>query len=320
MPYSSRAGSLWDAQAVLKIDNMGRCAGWARSCHRNCANPIARHNQQKADNLIDVLDTKTPDFDLLEDDLYDLAGLLLCRRVHQDQADDIVGKWKTRLDHFAASQIEEEEAPRRRRQASGRALILGTTNSSSRAVSGPSRPSDLPAPSLFGSVQSIPVTMYQLPQPQYSEARPTDSSNSQEIAIATLQARVTEILDRLSARSGERTPESSTSPEPRRTTAAASSAPSTSSESRRLTDTTPSTPACTTRHARRLAIDDCCPICHDDFLLRDRDRLVWCKSGCGRTVHQDCFETWEKACQDGDRTVTCGICRTPWSQDCDCES
>lgn len=76
--------------------------------------------------------------------------------------------------------------------------------------------------------------------------------------------------------------------------------------------------ACTRRHIRRRAIDDSCPICYEDFLLRDQDQLVWCKSGCGRTVHKTCFDTWKTACLDREAAVTCVMCRTQWARDCAC--
>ena len=293
MPSCSRTVSLWDAQSVLKIDNMGRCAGWARSRHRNCANPIARHNQQRADNLIEALQKESPDFETLEDDLYQLASLLLCRAVHQNQVDDIVCKWETRLNRFATSQAEEE-ASRQNRRAFDRASGPRTTITSSTPIPIPSR-------SLYGSGVSPLPSFQSIPRTSSPDLRV-----SQE--VTDFDAMVRDIVNRLCAI------------EARRIAAPASSESTTSPGSQRPANATPTTPTCTVRHARRLAIDDECPICHGDFLLRDQDRLVWCKSGCGRTVHQDCFETWKKACEEGDRVVTCGVCRTPWSQDCHCES
>jgi hypothetical protein len=76
-----------------------------------------------------------------------------------------------------------------------------------------------------------------------------------------------------------------------------------------------SSPTCAQTHVRRRAIDDECPICREDFLLRDK--LVWCRNSCGRTVHRACFEAWEVECTAGGREPTCGLCRAEWVQ-CGC--
>jgi hypothetical protein len=93
--------------------------------------------------------------------------------------------------------------------------------------------------------------------------------------------------------------------------------PSAATTQRAETAASPSV-ACTRRHVRRRAIDDSCPICYEDFLLRDQHQLVWCKSGCGRTVHKTCFDTWKTACLDRGAAATCVICRTQWARDCAC--
>ncbi|KAF2440110.1 hypothetical protein P171DRAFT_435915 [Karstenula rhodostoma CBS 690.94] len=304
MSSRTRTPPLWDPQTVLKIDNMGRCAGWARTRGRNCAMTIAYHNQQNADCLMKALSTKQPDPIALENDLYRLAGFVLCRRWHQNQADDLVDKWSARIERFVAAQ-EEIESARRARSARNSPTPLSRTPE----ASSPTTP-----PSLSGS-----------------ELRAMQSFMSQNVdRIAQLEATIAALTARVAAPQEMPTTTTPTSP-PASVTPPAQPAPptstSTSSQSApppRLPVTPPApqrpppttTPPCTLRHVRRRAVDNDCPICHEAFLADEP--LAWCKRECGRTVHKACFADWEKACRDDGRVVTCGICRAAWGRECGC--
>ncbi|CAG8661199.1 2277_t:CDS:2, partial [Diversispora eburnea] len=43
---------------------------------------------------------------------------------------------------------------------------------------------------------------------------------------------------------------------------------------------------------KRKPIDGKCPICYDP--LNNNEKLVWCQSGCGNNIHEDCFIQWER--------------------------
>ena len=84
-----------------------------------------------------------------------------------------------------------------------------------------------------------------------------------------------------------------------------------------------STEPCPTQHVRRRAIEDDCPICRDEFIDEDGQRLqmhqlAWCKAGCGTNVHVDCFNEWKARCEDGERPATCVMCRAEWTDECEC--
>jgi hypothetical protein len=59
----------------------------------------------------------------------------------------------------------------------------------------------------------------------------------------------------------------------------------------------------------RKPTDGECPICYMD-LEPERNKLVWCKSQCGHSLHKTCFDQWA-ASQRG-KEVRCVYCRTPW--------
>lgn len=59
---------------------------------------------------------------------------------------------------------------------------------------------------------------------------------------------------------------------------------------------------------------DDCPICFDD-LKGDGGELVYCRYGCGKAIHKECFERWRQSKERSGEQVTCVYCRTPWSVD-----
>ncbi|KAF2798586.1 hypothetical protein K505DRAFT_321734 [Melanomma pulvis-pyrius CBS 109.77] len=78
-----------------------------------------------------------------------------------------------------------------------------------------------------------------------------------------------------------------------------------------------SSSSCTRTHVRRLDVDEECPICQEDY--KPEDSLVWCKDGCGRVVHRDCFQEWQVHLGNSETSATCAFCRRAWSSDCGCD-
>ncbi len=84
------------------------------------------------------------------------------------------------------------------------------------------------------------------------------------------------------------------------------------------------TEGCTDQHARRRALgEDECPICCEEFRDAEGELLAarvvgWCKKGCGRNVHAECFGGWKRECEEGGRAVSCVLCREVWGEGCEC--
>ena len=251
MSSSTYNGTLWYTQNVLRIETRSTCIGQARSRCRGCNVAVAYENRKKANSLMNTLSRKSPDPVALEADLLDLARLLLCRRFHQDQAQEIVHKWNTYLEDLRESQSPSSET-------------------------------------------SVSIT-------QSTSSASTQISSQSSRRISHTVRTPTPIIDESPSRSVAQSPTS----------------PSAATTPHADAATSPSL-SCTRRHVRRRAIDDSCPICYEDFLLRDQDQLVWCKSGCGRTAHKTCFDTWKATCLGDGARVTCVICRARWARDCAC--
>ncbi|EUC39517.1 hypothetical protein COCMIDRAFT_111359 [Bipolaris oryzae ATCC 44560] len=74
-------------------------------------------------------------------------------------------------------------------------------------------------------------------------------------------------------------------------------------------------------HVPRRSGDTACAICLDGLDATseaEEGGTVWCKDGCGKSVHKTCFEVWQGHCADAGRDATCVMCRAAWNTDCSC--
>jgi hypothetical protein len=122
-------------------------------------------------------------------------------------------------------------------------------------------------------------------------------------AVSAVEARTTQGTRRLSSAA---TPSNAQQVSPRSTPPASPTCP----------------PRCTRSHARRLPFDDECPICYEGDVLStcDRSELVWCRSGCGRTMHEACLEGWRKQCVIDKNDFACPVCRGDWDEGSNCDA
>lgn len=78
--------------------------------------------------------------------------------------------------------------------------------------------------------------------------------------------------------------------------------------------TTPARPRCNRHKPRRTFTAELteCPICQD--VLPASSTMTWCKSGCGRNFHEECWTTWRdtQLVVEPDRLPRCALCRGEW--------
>jgi hypothetical protein len=183
-----------------------------------------------------------------------------------------------------------------------RSSTLPLTAGSSRTVSRPTTPQPSPAPRA-PSVVPVTVTIDQPASRRNVSPPPPVSPGSQNLRILMFTA-----------------PDSLTFPPP------PTLAIPISTHNPATIHIRPPTAAaircCSRAHARRLPYDESCPICYDETPLSDchSSDLVWCRSGCGRTVHKYCFNAWEESQAHANPPLppTCTICRALWGEACDC--
>jgi hypothetical protein len=63
--------------------------------------------------------------------------------------------------------------------------------------------------------------------------------------------------------------------------------------------------------------DEACPICLEEMTMNDvKQPLLWCKTQCGKHMHEHCLKHWAKAMtSSGTRhTTSCPLCRAPWQE------
>jgi hypothetical protein len=94
-----------------------------------------------------------------------------------------------------------------------------------------------------------------------------------------------------------------------------------SAKSSTVHETRVKTPAvrCMRTHVRRLPLDDECAICYAPTPVDCKpSEVVWCRAGCGRSVHTSCFEIWKTQRTSEKSPLTCMICRVNWDEKCEC--
>ncbi|KAF2742430.1 hypothetical protein M011DRAFT_481721 [Sporormia fimetaria CBS 119925] len=85
----------------------------------------------------------------------------------------------------------------------------------------------------------------------------------------------------------------------------------------RNTNTTSSTYTVSAQTKEKVAVprkkvEGDCPICYSPFTKRQK--VVWCKAGCGNNVHAKCQKVWVKSAPGRDGRGSCAYCRSAWCE------
>ncbi|KAF2469080.1 uncharacterized protein BDR25DRAFT_343888, partial [Lindgomyces ingoldianus] len=341
---------LWNPRNVLRVENDGRCVGWAPSKGRKCHNIVAGHNLREMDDLLRKLSISQPDADSrsIRDMLKQLAIVGLCVRNHRDQAGNMYETWRERIRHaFPEGAIGVTQSGQ------------STRNPSSTT---PSLPGSDRA-ELDELHETICVLQRGLDEILTQTSRPRSSRSSNDTQWQQWARSIQSRLDGVSARATPQSPSqprttmpaSSTTGLLSRQTPATSSTPPPDNSSRPPAEPSssrnstiqshqPSVPSrvstssisslnlsrasssrtCRGNHVRRRTIDEECTICQADepMSLQPLNHLVWCKAQCGRSVHKDCFESWRSENLVQRRGIKCVHCRADWvdcMDNCDIE-
>ncbi|KAH0795261.1 SWIM zinc finger family protein [Histomonas meleagridis] len=64
---------------------------------------------------------------------------------------------------------------------------------------------------------------------------------------------------------------------------------------------------------KRLPIgdEDVCPICYDSLKDCDKNKIAWCRRGCGGNFHRKCVKAWIDSRKAYGEQATCPLCRQP---------
>ena len=66
---------------------------------------------------------------------------------------------------------------------------------------------------------------------------------------------------------------------------------------------------------RPIEDEDDCGVCYEPFGETKEEPTIWCRTGCGKSVHQSCFLKWSQALRKkygSHKSVGCVYCRTDW--------
>ena len=249
------------------------------------------------------------------------AGYALCRRYHQNQANDIVREWK---------RILREEVPRRPERRRGespeeRAASRNHRRSASHADSVMAPLSTFPSPPSTSSSTRSRSGSQEPRQQNDRHNRPSRQLDRGDDQLAELRRTVEEVVrqneefmrereemtrgieemvrlieDLLAAQ--RRSPSVRTRERQRQSVVAREVVevpewePEPESEPESETEPEPEPePAnqqtCTATHQLRRSVDEDCVICTMPMVNSPLSELVWCKNSCGQSVHKQCFET-----------------------------
>lgn len=331
----------WDPEDILQLQSDSRCVGHAHTTGRKCRNIIRYDNLKRCNSILVEMSEQEPDSILLEPKLRRLAEHGLCVRWHQNQVDNMVQEWSSSIRAAFPPRTERRRIPYPASSSMVSDGLSSTVTSPTVSISDESEIETLQA-NIADMQESIRIAQHRLIQ--LLCARPTARASS------TRDSSVSRVLTSDGWTLGVESDEEAASP-PRLTQRRANIAPASrpvapqvpSSVTRVLSPPRQRTPPrevsppvpraqaaparpilqsrCSRTHVRRLNIDDICSICYDDeddVSECDASELVWCKSGCGRSVHKDCFEVWQRECIRGGRAATCIHCRGEWEDVCEC--
>ncbi|KAH7066305.1 hypothetical protein BKA63DRAFT_159725 [Paraphoma chrysanthemicola] len=309
---------LWSPNSILNLSQDGRCIGHAPSKGRKCLNPIRYENFKRVNSLVAEIATQEPDADLLRSKLRRMAQHGLCVPLHQYQVDDVVDKWTSRIrDAFPppppAHRIDRHTD---RSVASSRASSIAPRSVASVSSSRPDHSEIQTLQETIAAMQeTIRVAQRQLERLQYASPSVSSLSRVDTDEISTLR------LSRSSTMQSVTTTRSETIRPVAPTAPAWNTRVETTATTRvNQRSSGPVATRCSRIHVRRLPLDEECAICYDEEHLSERasEDIVWCKSGCGRSVHRECFEAWQASCVQESRAATCTHCRTRWVDECAC--
>ncbi|KAF1846212.1 uncharacterized protein K460DRAFT_367028 [Cucurbitaria berberidis CBS 394.84] len=269
----------WEAKEVLDLCSDQRCVGIVPSTSRKCRRPISWLNQARMNILLIEISSQSPDLSILRPKLMRLAGYSLCVRCQQTQIDGMVEEW-TRKIHAAYPESETARvAPSTTSHSTPSTTISRTPTLESTRSS-----RRLTATTTISSMPSLPS----LPELiALQERLRTAQRRLQEMRNTRFSNDIL-LVSRVSI-----------------------SGPPTASPSSRSRH-------CNLTPVRRRSLDEECSICYDNApLSHTPSELVWCKFGCGRSVHRECFKAWQNQCVTRNREVTCIICRENWVDGCE---
>jgi hypothetical protein len=341
----------WNPTDILQLCDGGRCLGYAPSKGRRCRISIGYRDTRRCQTLIIEIAEQRPEPCLLKPMLESLAFHGLCERFHRYQVDDMVRKWSRiilsayppipldLIQNDISSAISSTSSPPISLVSISRQSTSTLTASS---VSLPDRSEVEVLQSTIEAMQEtirtaqrrLEVLQYAPPAasvtPSMSRVSTSDISTVHLSRSSTTQSIINSLLPTNTTRapSGSAptsTPETGIEALQSSTTLRAS--PQTASSLTAFATGQPITQpfarprTCGRSHVRRLPLDEECPICYDNTLISEcnSSEVIWCRSGCGRSVHASCFDNWRTQCTEQEQSLTCVLCRTPWTEACGCE-
>lgn len=348
----------WDAYEILGIQRDRRCVGWATTYGRKCQNRVNWKDMDRFYALVDGLSSYALDATSLQPRLRKLAAVGLCLQQHRDtQRDSIVDTWTEKITaatvrrNFEELEVESYYSRTDTRSSTASLHTPATRRTESSTSTNTVRTSSTVQDDIdsilrcleaareqerilvrrLASLQTPDTPRIQRAIQDRTEPPPSTSDTPSVVTSRSVRSQSSSTSHRSTSTSTLSTLSPSSSdlsspPAQREPTRISSHSPSSASptppQHHRLStqtstrSTTPPPPPCPTPHVRRLPIAEECPICYE--AMSREEALVWCKGGCGQSMHGECMGAWRASLVAEGRLVRCTMCRGEWDEGCEC--
>jgi len=279
----------WNPAETLHLPNDNRCLGYDHAIGFKCERHIDIQNSHQAKLVLDIIAAGRPDAEFLEQRwLRELAEHGLCELHRAEQVDAVVVGWKESIKAVYPTPCQVLVTD---------GLSVSLSQNSWRDLL-PTCLSDIwqrPEPRTFRMPMELqrqnPVRAWRpyRSDMEFDRGQAHHMESINEIAPSgTVAERFKLSIARIFGRPAG-------SPLPTRSSDVARGLKSSSEQ-----------------HVRRLEPNEDCAICSDLLSRKPAPDLAWCSSGCGKSVHEACFNKWQASCLNSGKTPTCVSCRRVW--------
>lgn len=312
------ARSSWDASEVLEVDPDSfdfRCVGCSKSKpgKPRCRNRVLVATRQEASKILAQISRLDPSSSRIEGMLESLAPRVLCKSWHQNQADEVVGRWIDRIERFKRTRDEvsdedSDDGSDETINTSRRSTIRSNATESSRTRRNHSHVpfSSLARPSHRTMVE-VTTSDVAIEQPARSISTMLAEFRDLREQLELVNSRIQQTLTPTVSQAEPTSVSTSSTPiivaTPSEEPARAATEPEIQTQTPTEIDHHFDTAHTHEEHTQeshtheshhhtgvRQPIEGECSICCE--ALNNNEPLTWCKTQCGQNYHQECLTLW----------------------------
>ena len=320
IPQPSTPTTNWSAETVLELFNKEAsdtftCSGSAASKGRRCKNPIAKANQTVAIAIAEVMSSEEPREAASHTAILNiLATSCLCRRYHntEDRKKELIDRWQRIMES------EQNRIDRKRRNKAGRLLLklelMGdlrsreydtlmelceTLRRSQRdEAENESEEENDEAEDEAENEEDEEDVEEKVEEDEEEEVEEDEEEGDDHEEDGDEEEEDQEVVEEYEGEYEVAEYEDEDEDENEDVEEDRDAEPTASNHEH---------DECTDDHVSRRTVDDDCPVCREAMADTPLADLVWCKASCGRSIHSECFGSWQALVVSQRRRLTCVV-------------